>query len=233
MKVSPSKINRFYQCPFSFKCHYLEKRRPIKTIESYLFGSMVHDIIPIYYDNLTSLSNIEESITTAFDEGADWRLKKRKTALRKVQANFKSFEKKRIKDKINLPSFTERKLTSELFPGIIIEGIIDAYWNEGFWVDWKTGKHEEMNDSRKIQGKIYELLLKSNDYPVKEGYFVNLYKGVTLKLPKVSEAWVETKIRGILEAKTYPKKKSLLCEGWCQYKLDCDLDSKSLWSHVI
>ena len=200
---------------------------------------MVHDIIPEYYKKIgeiTTKQDIDNTVEEAFTEGTDWRLQKRHASLKTVTKNFKKFEHDRVKEKRGLPTFTEKRLEAKLFPDLpMFEGIIDAYWEDGggLWIDWKTGKYEEMDDSRKVQGKVYELLLKANDYPVEKGQFVNLARDVTLTLPRVSSAWLETKVRTLLEARTHRKTKSPLCEGWCEYRLSCDLEDKSLWEGVL
>jgi len=228
--ISPSKLNSFSNCPFAFKCHYINHYPKIKTPDAHLFGSMVHDIIPNYYDKMTEMSREEDSklkIEEAFAEGTDWRLQKRKTALRKVQTEFQKFEANRIRKGMGLPTFTEKHFTAQLFEDSPdIEIIVDAYWPEGLLVDWKTGKYAEMTESLMIQGKTYEMVLTKKGYPVKKVKFVNLFRGITLDLPKLSDAWLHQRILDMMEKiekEKYPTKRSPLCNGWCEYRLRCDL----------
>jgi hypothetical protein len=234
--ISPSKINRFYTCQYSFECRYINKKPTIKTPDSSSFGSMVHDIIPMYYESIDkkiTKKEIPQKIEECFVEGSDWRLGRRKGSLKEVQNNFKNFEFWRVDKNIGLPIFTETKLKGYIFGDGYpeVEGIIDAYW-EGFWVDWKTGKVEEMDESRMIQGKIYEMLLKHNGYKVEKGLFINLIRGIRNTLPNKSDEWVKNKVRylmDIMEKGEYKTKPSGLCDGWCEYALSCQLREKNLW----
>lgn len=230
--LSPSKINTFEGCPFKFKCYYIDHQPKIKTEDTYSFGSMVHDIIPMYYDKVTELSqesDIKQKIEEAFAEGTDWRLQKRKKSLEKCQKEFQKFEINRLRSHRGLPTFTERKIKAKLFDDIPeIEGIVDGYWQDqgGMWVDWKTGKWAEMTPSLCVQGKVYEMLLKANGFPVKKGKFVNLYRGIILDLPNLTDAWLHQKLRDMMEKlgkSKFPILKSPLCNGYCEYRLRCDL----------
>ncbi len=236
-KLSASKINSFYTCQFAYHCRYNLRKPQIKTPPSNLFGLMVHDIIPNYYDKPRSLTDkkiIPNEIEEAFTEGSDWRLGRRKDALRTCQNSFKSFEYWRIDNNLGKPTFTEGHLTGHIFGEDLplVEGYIDAFWDGHVWVDWKTGKWAEMDDTRKIQGKIYEMLLKHNGYKLDKGIFVNLLHGTRHTLPNISESWLKNKVVNMLEMienNSYRTIKSGLCNGWCGYRLSCDLQNNRLW----
>ena len=203
---------------------------------------MVHDIIPSYYDRITTMMGEEEiktKIEESFAEGTDWRLQNRKKSIEIVQSEFRKFELNRLRKGRGLPEFTERKLTAKLFDDIpTIEGIVDVYWKDlgGMWVDWKTGKWAEMTTALMVQGKTYELLLEKNGYPVKRGYFVNIYRRIKLPLPKLTDAWLHQKLREMMEKigkEKYPTKRSPLCDGWCDYRLRCDLKDMEDFPYVL
>jgi hypothetical protein len=186
----------------------------------------------MYYDKITEMSledDIKLKIEEAFAEGTDWRLQKRKKSLEKVQKEFLKFEINRLRQKRGLPKFTENRLKAQLFDDIPpLEGIVDAYWEDmdGMWIDWKTGSYEEMTTDRMIQGKVYEMILIKNGFPVKKGMFVNLTLGKTNPLPNITNEWLHQKLRDMMEKigkGKYPINQSPLCNGWCGYRLRCDL----------
>lgn len=237
-RLSPSKINKWYQCGFSFFCDYIAHKPTIKTPDSALFGQMIHNIAVNYYDKIDdslTLDQVNEKVEEAFVEGADYRLfEGHKQDLKKNQEAFKSWETDRIKKKIKKPSLIEKPLIAELFPDLPpIEGRIDFYMGDvQLWGDWKTGHYEEMTPDRMVQGKIYELLLIANGYPVKGGVFVNLTKNIVHPFPKVTNGWLESRIRTMVnkvEKGIFPVIPSGLCQGWCGFKNVCDLRGICPW----
>jgi hypothetical protein len=234
--LSPSKINKYYQCGYSFYCSYVAHNPQIKTPDASLFGQMIHNIVVNYYgkvDEHSTPDDIVRCIEEAFTEGADYRLEGYKADWKRNQESFRKFEFDRLKKKIPPPLLLEKSLKAELFPGLPpIEGRIDAYWEIGLWTDWKTGNYESITPERMIQGKIYELLLEANGFPVKEGKFVNLTKDMISVLPKVTSGWVESKVRTMVdrvEKGIFPANKSPLCNGWCGFRARCDIRGVCPW----
>lgn len=238
--LSASKINTHSSCPFRFACQYVYDSPEIKTPdEDRLFGSAVHQIITFYYDKITNNSTPEEMKTKleeAFVEGSDYRVEKRKNRVRTIQTNFLNFELERARNGIKKPVFLEKRLEATLFQGLPdFVGIIDAYFEEGIAIDWKTGKNEEMNTSRMVQGKIYEMLLRAHGYKVEQIVFYNLMLGRQLQLPKITDGWVQNIVSQMTEMvnkNRYPKKESGLCEGWCPYILSCHYSDICPWSDL-
>jgi len=208
--------------------------------EAMIFGTTIHNIVVLYYDKIdndTRIDEIDMRLDEAFVEGGNWLTDRRKTRVRTIQNNFKEFEKNRIKNKINKPILLEHSTTHDLFPDLPpIKGIVDAYYEDvGMAVDWKTGKYEEMTDDRMIQGKIYEMLLKEDGYPVKKVLFNNLNLGRQLTLPKITDGWIQKEISQMVDmvhADRFPKKESGLCNGWCPYILSCHFDGICPWSDI-
>lgn len=240
--LSPTKINKYYTCPYSFYCEYIARKQQIKTPDAALFGQMVHNIIVTYYDkidNNTSIDDAMKKIEEAFVEGTDYRLfEGYKQDAKKVQESLKKWESERIKSKVAKPILIEKALKAELFPELPpIEGRIDFYLNDTqTWGDWKTGHYEEMTPERQVQGKVYELLLIANGYPVNGGVFVNLASGSIQKFPKVTSSWLENRIHTMvnkIEKGVFPPNKSPLCDGWCGYRLSCDLLNSCPWKDLV
>ena len=235
--ISPSAINSFYQCPFKYWAHYIAKLPEIRTPDGpALFGRAIHNMITIYYDKLkkntpleTALEQMEETIV----EGADYRVDSYKTTLKSVQRNLTKFETNRISKKKDKPKLLEKKLFTELDPSIPpIGGIVDAYFDDGTCVDWKTGKYAEMDSSLMVQGKVYQTILEANGYPVNKVLFVNLNRGVNLTLPRLTDAWLLQKIThmlNVIESGRFVPKESGLCRKWCGYVLSCNTRHKCPW----
>ena len=239
--LTPSKINTFNQCPFKYWAHYIARQPQICTDgRAARFGSAVHNIVVLYYDKIDNDSNLKEvseKMEEAFVEGADWRTDNFKTRLKKVQRNLKAFEVERLDKGWNKPTLLEKRLKAEFYPDMPpFEGIVDAYFeDQKMAVDWKTGKYEEMDTSRMVQGKIYQMLLDANGYPTEKILFNNLTLGRRLTLPRITEGWVENVVRQMLQMiknERFPKRSSGLCNGWCGYALSCAFNKTCPWSDV-
>jgi len=240
--LSPSKINTFYTCPYQYWAKYIAQLPEIITPTGpRLFGNMVHNIIVCYYDKIndkTPLLEAYSKIEEAFVEGADYRTGKRTKTLKTIQRNFMKFEKERIEAKKPKPKLIEKKLKSDLFPDLPpFGGIIDAYFeDDGLCVDWKTGSYEEMDESRMIQGKVYEMVLKDNGYPVEKVLFNNLNLGRRLTLPQITDGWLETKVKhmiSVIKSGRFVPQESGLCNGWCGYVLSCNTRHKCPWGETV
>lgn len=240
--ISQSQINTFRTCKFKYYCKYIIRANKIKVDNTAaLFGEASHKIVESYYekiDSTTSLEEILKSIEEAFVEGSDYRVERKKTVFRRCQKNFVEWERYRIRQRFGVPAFTEKTFTNELFKGILpVNGIVDAYFDKvEMWVDWKTGNSTELTEQNLIQGKVYEMLLKYNGYPVKKGLFVNLNKGVRIPMPKISDNYLETRIHDMLakiDAEDFSPTASGLCNKWCEYRLACDLKHICPWEFVL
>jgi len=236
-KLSPSAINTWDTCPFQFFCHYLDKREQIKTPDTTSFGTAIHNIHDHYYDLIdinTQMNDVPTKIEEAYTELGNYATQKRKTATRKCQSSLKRFEYERIRKKYGMPTIREKMFTAKISGGLpLIYGKPDLYFDDvGLIVDWKTGKCRGLNDSLKIQGHIYKLILEANGYHPKKVVFDYVAYGRRIILPKVSTEWVRMKIEEIVSSvnmNRFPKIKSPLCTKWCGYRLDCDLDKSCPW----
>jgi len=212
----------------------MDNREQIKTPDATSFGTNVHDILDHYYDLVTpetTIAEVPDLVERAYTELGNWALDKRKTAKRKTQQSFIRFEKKRIRQNLGMPTLREKMLYATISPDLPkIYGKMDVYFETGgLIIDWKTGKWAELSDSLKIQGKIYKLLLEANGYHPKKIIFDFVVVGKRVILPEVSTTWVIGKIEDMMEQinnKKYIKNRegNGLCNKWCGYRLDCDLD---------
>ena len=239
-KLSPSAINKWYTCPFQYYCHYIDRREQIKTPDTTTFGSTIHNINDHYYDIVktdTKIEEVSDLIELAYTQLGNWSTQRRKKATKKAQDSFHRFERLRFKHNYGLPTLREVMLTAKLSDDIpYVYGKPDLYFEEpGIIIDWKTGKWAELSDSLKIQGKIYKLILEANGYHPKEVIFDFVVVGKRIKLPEVSTSWVIGKIEDMMSCindKKFIKTRNALCNKWCGYKLDCDLDDICPWAII-
>jgi CRISPR/Cas system-associated exonuclease Cas4 (RecB family) len=240
-KLSASELNLFHQCPAKWK--FIEDEAPSITIDetAMLFGREIHSIIASYYVSLSDNDDLDHArklIEKAFNDGNDFVLKNKGATLKKVRENFIAFEMKRLKTwKKKKPDMIENRITvksSSDRPRLV--GVIDLYDKiSGIIIDWKTSGSDDFRDEQLVQGKMYEMLLKENGYVVNKVYFVNLVEGSEKQLPKVTDGWLEEKIRAMCEKVRigeFPKKPSPLC-GWCMYQLTCDIGEYNIWQEPI
>ncbi len=235
--LSASQINTFRQCPYKWYCD--RKQRPTISVsdENMIFGRGVHDIIPIYYDKIEDFPNVsdmEAMLEVAFVEGSNWATDSQKAKFKRVKRFFGDFEVDRIRNKQKKPFFTEKRFTTKIFddlPPFVY--ILDFYQKDIKKIgDWKTGRDSEMDESLMIQGKIYEIGLESEGYPVEEVIFYNLNSGVTPKLPRISNGWIHSiakQMCGMIEGDRFPCKESYLC-SWCPFILSCEFKNTCVWS---
>ena len=139
------------------------------------------------------------------------------------------FERQRFRKGISPPSIREKMLETKISDTLpSIYGKPDAYFaDESLIVDWKTGRHDELSDSLKLQGAIYKLLLESNGHKVKKVMMYFLVSGKRIPIPNVNREWIISRMEEIIygiDKNKYPKRRSALCRKWCEYRLDCDLD---------
>ena len=234
LKISPSDLNLFYQCPLKWKYQH-EGVQGIPVDETArLFGIAIHNIIALYFNKISA--NIPDKPTEgeisyylklAIKEGYDPVLSMRDAKAKRILKNFLNFEKQRLKSwKIYKPEIVEQKL--EVGP---ITGIIDFY-GDGIIIDWKTGA--EMDENNKYilrQGTIYKILLEKHKKPVRKILFVFLDSGKTIELPPTTEGWVVNEIKQMLDMiklNRFPAKPSPLC-AYCPFILRCQFRNSCIW----
>lgn len=237
-KISASELNLFNQCPLKWR--FKEDKMPTTPTDRTPadYGGEIHKIVAYYFDKLSSGSDINEIeilIDEAFDCGNDLILKTDVNKTKKIKKNFLKFEIDRIKTNgsIDKPYLIEKRIEikpSQELP--LLVGVIDCYDRKSETIiDWKTGNSDFFSDSFLIQGKIYELLLRSLNLPVKKVSFVNLTHGSVKNMPKVTDSWLIGQIQNMqdnVKYKRFPKKPSGLC-NWCEYRLTCEMGGGNIW----
>ncbi len=236
-KLSPSAINTFYTCGFSYHCRYNLHSKQILTPDTFTFGTTIHSICDAYYDKITTktkpneIHDILELLATSL---GNYSTTSRKRDTRTALASFETFEKKRMRNGIGMPTVREKMMTAKIRDDLpLIYGKTDLYFeDDGHIIDWKTGKCSGISDSLKIQGKAYEILLKANGYNPKKVTFNYLVAGKRITLPEVSMGWFVSKLEDMvsdIKKDKFRKQHSGLCTRWCGYRLACDLENNCGW----
>jgi hypothetical protein len=234
IRYTPSSINSFFKCPYKWKLTYLHKTKGIFVVNDKRdLGDNIHFIISKYYEEsgFPDEKYIEPLVKDTFNRYFDTKLKKYQSDAEEMMNNFIKFEKERIKT-AGKPIFIEKMLEDEVF-----RGKIDMFDGINI-IDWKTGSNMEIDDDLKRQGKVYEILLNSNNYKGNFNIlFIALKNGRTLKLPVVTSTWLynqTNQMNSIVSSEMYPKCYSPLCD-WCEVQLECEFenDKASLWDGMM
>ena len=234
--ISPSSLNRFYNCPLNWYFHHIGKRGVAVEEKARMLGKAIHNIIAIYYQKISDRPTPDEidlKIKEAFEEGDTFALKGFKAKTQRMLENFANFEKKRLRTwKAYKPTFVEKRFEVQLWQDVPpIRVVVDFYGREDeTLIDWKTGIND-ISESNLRQGKIYELVLKRLGYPVRRVIFFGLDRGTNLTVPRVTEGWIYKLVRFMVDSvenENFRPKPGPLCE-YCEYKLDCQLREECLW----
>jgi hypothetical protein len=231
--LSPSSMNLFFSCPLRWKWEKEGKEGIVVDESAMIFGKAVHSAIEEFFRRVPEnpdLKNIDETAKECFEECKKIVEGHQKAKLDRILSNFISFEKKRIRTwKHYNPTLVEEKLTSSVFVGII-----DFYSKEERTaIDWKTGS-VVMDSEFLRQGKIYEVLLRENNYPVDRILFFSLDTGVTMPVPKVTDGWLAREVermRSLIEQNRFYPNRGFHCKS-CPYMLDCDFEGFCFWREV-
>ena len=234
--LSPSSVGQFLKCPYKWYCDKASYPQ-IKTDDSaLLFGKAIHMIIENYYTKIPEIiteKDIQKYLDESLIESGGWITDRFKTKTKKFYDNFTKHEKERIKNNIPKPTHIEVKYSIKLFEDLPkISGIIDSYNSKiGLVIDWKTGADATISNDQLIQGKIYEMLLKSQKLPVKSIVFVYIVLGVSPTIPEVNDAFIYSTLKNVCDAISMDKfdpKPSGLC-SWCGYQLRCHFKDVNGW----
>lgn len=228
--TSPSQMNLFFACSRRWLYNKQGKRGIVTDDSALVFGKTVHNAIEEFFRKVPdhpSADEIESIAKKVFGEYDRQMIRERKQRLERIRDNFISFEKKRMRTwKHYKPTLVEEKLKSSQFVGIL-----DFYSKEeGVAIDWKTGS-SMMSPNHLRQGKIYELLLRENNYTVKKVIFFSLESGMALPVPRVTDGWIQKELdrmRNEIEQGRFFANRGPLC-GWCPYILDCDFGETDFW----
>ena len=222
--LSKSQIQLFLQCPFKWKCIYVDELPQVVSAQRER-GVNIHEEIEEFYDNIEVLHT---QLGTPIIK-----------VNKKVNQNFLTFESKRIKlcvdkngnfdDKYFKPLHQELKINNE---ELKIRGIIDAVYinpkDDGIIIiDWKSGKFRknEINNYR-FELALYKELYE-REFKTKVKYwglfFVDANK---LFFEKVNERYINEmfnivkEVREKIESGNYNPKQNFYCD-YCEFLSIC------------
>lgn len=238
--ISPTEINQFFSCPRKWYYYKTARVGVVVDDSALFFGKLIHDSIAKFYAKIPPNPTFKEISDTAketFGENRRYVYSGFGARFDRQMNIFIEFEKKRKRTwKQYKPTFFEKRLVAKPWKDIPeIHGIVDFYSkSDETVIDWKTPA-QVGSDSTARQGKIYEILLRLNGYPVKKTVFFSLESGVNIQAPRVTDGWIYKQARimvDMIRANRFPKKPSPLCRGWCEYVLDCQNDKRCIWMEV-
>lgn len=225
--LSKSSINLYLQCPYKWKCIYLDG---IKSLPSpaQQRGIDIHSKIENFYKNIKVtgekflIKNDDEDLKKFIDNENN-----RIIEIIKQNKSLKTYFK---------PIFQELKLQNDK---IGLKGIIDAVFinpddDKLIVIDWKTGNFNKKDlDKYRLELVVYKLLLEHSDITDVEVGYWGIYFTDKNKLffePVSQEAENETlnkisEVRRNIEMKSFHPKKNFFCK-WCQFKDKCDKENK-------
>lgn len=233
-KFSPSAINEFYSCPKQWQLHRLGACGIAVNRDFMDLGKLVHEAIKEYFNiigNKPTPQNINRIFTTVFEQHFEqYSLNRLRIRANRLRDNFILFEIERVKTwKIYSPTLVEVKLKTENYVTIV-----DFYSQpHKTLIDWKSGNKRDLTDNDLRQGKVMEIVLKKNGYPVEKILFVGLYPNRVFEVPKIPDGFVDNEKNKMLESvhSNYFPKRGLekgYCR-WCDVVLDCFLEGCNLW----
>jgi len=224
--VAPSHVTNYKFCPRRYRYKELDLPKIVTDTYRRDLGKDIHFAIRDYFNEISdkpSEKEIEEKAKESFEI---YKIPKR------FLNKFLEFELIRLKEwKSYKPTMVETALTLEIWKDLPpINGVIDFYSKpDRTLIDWKTGSIDHTIDV--IQGKIYELLLEKQGFPVDRVLFVNLRTGLVQQLPRITEGFIEKEIKTFIEAVElgyFPKRRGVWCEN-CEYLLRCELEGECFW----
>jgi hypothetical protein len=142
------------------------------------------------------------------------------TAMTKqIQEGFIKLEQQRLKTLQNyIPTLIEEKIVTDKYVGIV-----DRYYKkDGLIDDVKTGSYIDM-ENLKVQGKIYEVLIRSKGYDVEKIQFSFVKLNKVVIIPQLSDEWLENKYKLMtskIDNQEFVKKQGTHCR-YCQHKIRC------------
>lgn len=246
--LSPSGINLYQSCPYSFYLRYIEKKKPIIEDDSALrLGKSVHLVLEKLYSNIDlKTNNPEQHFVEAMQKTAKEFWDRSIDAKKREEMNIhmflwlqfeiQKFKKYKEQNKLDrfCPVTTEEDITDyqNKLRAIIDKRCIGQSGNM-YCVDYKTDKNlpalrnfkgdlKQIDDKYKIQAALNAMVLKTKDIKLDNFYFQMIrYPDKLLSVPLTSELFLEVEqiIKNIRETTEF--KKNYKSCFYCGMKLYC------------
>ncbi len=253
--LSPSGINLYMTCPYSFYLRYIEKRKPIIEDDSALrLGKSVHLVLEKFYGNVDiKTESPETQFVEAMKNTAQLHWDRSIDSKKRDEMNthmfiwlqfeiqkFKKYKEAKILERF-CPVTTEEDITdyTKKLRAIIDKRCIGQSGNI-YCVDYKTDKNlpakrnfsgdlKLIDDKYKIQSALNVMVLQSQGIKLDQFYFQFIrYSDKLLSVPLTPELFLEVEqiIKNIRETTEFPKN----YKGcfFCNFKLYCKTESSSV-----
>jgi len=243
LKLSPSKIATYKQCPFKYKCEIDTQTRLAyrKDTPDLVFGNLIHGCLNDFYKRTKKEDRNFETLRKLFETKFKYSFakhnkvfKNKETIIRYVEESKKQF-KTFLKNKLSKgePLVTEDFPKYQINPELELGGKfdrVDLVDDKLILIDYKTGKYKEDGQSNfEFQLNFYEYLLTKNIQNIKVDKKILFY----LKENKIDKYEtsddlneVENEILDIAETinsdvDLKPKRNSLC--NYCDYQQICPI----------
>jgi len=241
LKLSPSKIATYKQCPFKYKCEIDTQTRLAyrKDSPALTFGNLIHGCLNDFYKRTDKENRNFKTLRKLFEEKFKKNFEKHKKIFKtreniimyieESKKQFKAFLENKLfkEDPFLTEDFPKYQLNPELELGGKFDRV-DLVDDKLVLIDYKTGKYkEDKQEDNKFQLNFYEYLL-AKKYPE---YQISKKILFYLKENKIDEykssedlSQVETEIINYAETikndvELKPKQNSLC--NYCDYREIC------------
>ncbi len=247
--LSPSGINLYQSCPYSFKLRYIDRLKPIIEDDSALrLGKSVHLVLEKLYANIDlKTDNPEKHFVEAMQKTAKEFWDRSIDAMKRdsmnasmfiwLQFEIQKFKRYKEQNKLDIfnPVSTEEDITDYQSK---LRAIIDkrciGMTGLNYAVDYKTDKNlpalrnfkgdlKQIDDKYKIQAALNAMVLKTKDVKLDNFYFqfIRNAPDKLLSIPLTSELFseIEQLIKKIRETTEFQKNQKSCF--YCQMKLHC------------
>ncbi len=216
--LSPSGINLYQSCPYSFYLRYIEKKKPVITDDSALrLGKSVHLVLEKFYPNIDLKTNnpeielveaLKKTAQTHWDRSIDSRKRDEMNThmFLWLQFEIQRFKKYKEANKLDIfcPATTEEDITdyANKLRAIIDKRCIGMAGNM-YAMDYKTDKSlpalrnfkgdlKLIDDKYKIQSAMNAIVLRTKDIKLDNFYFQFVrYPDKLLSVPLTQELFTE------------------------------------------
>ena len=252
--LSPSGINLYQSCPYSFELRYIKKLKPIIQDDSALkLGKSVHSVLEHFYKNVNlNTQNPDIDLVESLKKTALEKWDRSICATKRDEMNnslflwlqfeiqrFKKYKEQNILNRFK-PETTEEDITDYQNK---LRAIIDkrcvGMTGTNYAMDYKTDKNlpaqrnfkgnlKEIDDKYKIQAGMNAMVLKTKDIKLDNFFFQFIrFPDKLLPVPLTPELFLEIEelIKTIRNTTEFPK--NLKGCFFCGMKLYCATENKS------
>lgn len=247
LKLSPSKITTYKQCPFKYKCETDTQIRNAykKDTPDLIFGNLIHGCLNDFFKRVNESERNFETLRKLFEEKFKKNFEKHKKIFRtkeniikyveEAKKQFKTFIKSKLSH--GSPLVTEDFPKYQYNPELELGGKfdrVDLDNDELTLIDYKTGKlRDDKEGDNKFQLDFYEYLLNKKYPKYKVGEKILFYlkedKVETYK-PIDNLDLIEKEIINYADTikndKELKPKRNFLC-NYCDYREICPIFRES------